>query len=87
MNEIAGMKDKDMTDLVNQWVGDKLISDYGNSRKGGFVDYSQRSGVIQKFKAELVQESVLALLFFVLSEVYRKAESLRLRFIKVYSGL
>ena len=34
LNEIAGMKDKDITDLVNQWVRDKLISDYGNSRKG-----------------------------------------------------
>ena len=34
LKEIDGMKDKDITDVVNQWVGDKLISDYGNSRKG-----------------------------------------------------
>ena len=34
LKEIRGMKDKDITDLVNQWVHDKRISNYGNSRKG-----------------------------------------------------
>lgn len=34
LKEINGMKDKYITDLVNKWVKDKLISDYGNSRKG-----------------------------------------------------
>ena len=34
LKEITGMKDKDITDLVNRWVQDKRISDYGNSRKG-----------------------------------------------------
>jgi hypothetical protein len=28
------MATEDITDLVNRWVEDKLISDYGNSRKG-----------------------------------------------------
>lgn len=34
LTEISGMPTEDITDLVNRWVGDKLISDYGNSRKG-----------------------------------------------------
>jgi hypothetical protein len=34
LKEIRGMKDKDITDLVNKWVQNKHISDYGNSRKG-----------------------------------------------------
>ena len=34
LKEISGMKDKDITDMVNRWVQDKRISDYGNSRKG-----------------------------------------------------
>jgi len=45
LNEIAGMKDKDMTDLVNQWVGDKLISDYGNSRKGDLWTILSEAGL------------------------------------------
>jgi hypothetical protein len=39
------MKDKDMTDLVNQWVGDKLISDYGNSRKGDLWTILSEAGL------------------------------------------
>lgn len=31
---IKGMKPGDITDLVNKWVEEKLISDYGYSRKG-----------------------------------------------------
>jgi len=34
LNEIDGMSSNNITDLVNQWVKEKLISDYGNSRKG-----------------------------------------------------
>ena len=34
LKEIAGMKPNDITDMVNQWVKDKRISDYGSSRKG-----------------------------------------------------
>ncbi len=34
LKEIKGMKQNDITDLVNKWVSDKRISDYGNSRKG-----------------------------------------------------
>ncbi len=34
LKEIAGMKPGDITDLVNRWVQEKRISDYGNSRKG-----------------------------------------------------
>lgn len=34
LKEIRGMAPNDVTDLVNQWVKDKRISDYGNSRKG-----------------------------------------------------
>ena len=45
LKEIDGMKDKDMTDLVNQWVGDKLISDYGNSRKGDLWTILSEAGL------------------------------------------
>ncbi len=34
LKEIDSMTPNNITDLVNQWVKDKLISDYGNSRKG-----------------------------------------------------
>ena len=34
LKEVNGMQDKDITDLVNKWVGEKRITDYGNSRKG-----------------------------------------------------
>lgn len=34
LKEISGMKSGDITDLVNKWVGEKRISDYGYSRKG-----------------------------------------------------
>lgn len=34
LTEIHGMATEDITDLVNRWVKDKRISDYGNSRKG-----------------------------------------------------
>ena len=34
LKEIDGMQPNDITDLVNRWVKEKRISDYGNSRKG-----------------------------------------------------
>lgn len=34
LKEINGMPANDITDLVNRWVQDKRISDYGYSRKG-----------------------------------------------------
>ena len=34
VREITGMKPGDITDLVNRWVNDKRISNYGSSRKG-----------------------------------------------------
>lgn len=34
LKEIENMSPNNITDLVNQWVKDNLISDYGNSRKG-----------------------------------------------------
>ena len=34
LKEIAGMQPNDITDLVNRWVQEKRISDYGSSRKG-----------------------------------------------------
>lgn len=39
LNEIVGMAPNDITDLVNRWVNDKRISDYGTSRKGFFGKY------------------------------------------------
>lgn len=34
LKEIRGMATEDITDLVNRWVDEKRISNYGNSRKG-----------------------------------------------------
>ena len=34
LKEISGMSPNNITDLVNKWVQDKRISDYGSSRKG-----------------------------------------------------
>lgn len=34
LKEISGMQPNDITDLVNTWVKDQRISNYGNSRKG-----------------------------------------------------
>lgn len=34
LKKISGMKPNSITDLVNIWVKDKRISDYGSSRKG-----------------------------------------------------
>ena len=45
LKEIAGMKPKDITDLVNRWVMDKRISDYGNSRKGVLWETLHEAGL------------------------------------------
>lgn len=34
LKEISGIKPNSITDLVNMWVQDKRISDFGSSRKG-----------------------------------------------------
>lgn len=48
LKEINGMKDKDITDLVNKWVADKRISDYGNSRKGDLWSILSDAGLYTK---------------------------------------
>jgi hypothetical protein len=48
LKEISGMKDKDITDLVNRWVQDKRISDYGNSRKGVLWGILNNAGLYTK---------------------------------------
>ncbi len=34
LKKVTGMMPNDITDLVNRWVEEKRISDYGTSRKG-----------------------------------------------------
>jgi hypothetical protein len=48
LNEISGMKDKDITDVVNRWVNKKRISDYGNSRKGDLWEILKDAGLYTK---------------------------------------
>ena len=48
LKEINGMKQKDITDLVNKWVADKRISDYGNSRKGDLWSILKDAGLYAK---------------------------------------
>ena len=48
LNEISGMKDKDITDVVNRWVNNKRISDYGNSRKGDLWEILKDAGLYTK---------------------------------------
>lgn len=48
LKEITRMKDKDITDLVNKWVNDKRISDYGNSRKGDLWTILNDAGLYKK---------------------------------------
>lgn len=50
LKEIAGMKPKDVTDLVNKWVTDKRISDYGNSRKGVLWEILHQAGLYEPSK-------------------------------------
>ena len=48
LKEIEGMTPNDITDLVNQWVKDKRISDYGNSRKGVLWGILYKAGLYTK---------------------------------------
>ena len=48
LKEIAGMQSNDVTDLVNRWVEDKRISDYGNSRKGALWVILHKAGLYTK---------------------------------------
>lgn len=48
LKEIKGMPPNDITDLVNQWVQDKRISDYGNSRKGVLWEILKDAGLYTK---------------------------------------
>ena len=48
LREIDGLNPNNITDLVNQWVKDKLISDYGNSRKGALWEILNDAGLYTK---------------------------------------
>lgn len=48
LSEIKGMPAGDITDLVNRWVRDKRISDYGNSRKGSLWEILHEAGLYTK---------------------------------------
>lgn len=48
LKEISGMKPGDITDLVNRWVKDKRISDYGYSRKGPLWEILNEAGLYTK---------------------------------------
>ena len=48
LKEISGMKPGDVTDLVNRWVKDKRISDYGYSRKGVLWEILNDAGLYAK---------------------------------------
>lgn len=51
LTEIHGMATEDITDLVNRWVKDKRISDYGNSRKGGLWGILHEAKLYSKSKS------------------------------------
>ena len=48
LKEIASMQPNDITDLVNRWVKEKRISDYGNSRKGLLWEILKDAGLYTK---------------------------------------
>ena len=48
MKVIIGMKPNNITDLVNIWVKDKRISNYGNSRKGVLWEILYNAGLYTK---------------------------------------
>lgn len=51
LKEIRGMATEDITDLVNRWVKGKLISDYGNSRKGTLWGILHKAGLYTRTKS------------------------------------
>ncbi len=48
LKEITGMKPNNITDLVNMWVKDQRISNYGNSRKGVLWEILKDAGLYPK---------------------------------------
>lgn len=48
LKEIIGMKPNNVTDLVNTWVKDQRISNYGNSRKGLLWEILTAAGLYTK---------------------------------------
>ena len=48
LKKISGMKPNSITDLVNIWVKDKRISDYGSSRKGDLWKILYDAGLYTK---------------------------------------
>lgn len=48
LKEIAGMKPNNITDLVNTWVKNRRISNYGNSRKGVLWEILNDAGLYTK---------------------------------------
>lgn len=48
LKEIKGMSPNDITDLVNRWVKEKRISNYGNSRKGDLWTMLNDAGLYTK---------------------------------------
>lgn len=48
LDQIRGMQPSGITDLVNLWVKDKRISDYGYSRKGELWDILNDAGLYSK---------------------------------------
>lgn len=50
LTEIRGMEQEAITDLVNRWVKEKRISDYGNSRKGVLWGILHRAGLYTRSK-------------------------------------
>lgn len=51
LNMISGMAQEGITDVVNQWVKEKRISDHGNSRKGVLWDILHKAGLYKRTKA------------------------------------
>ena len=51
LKKIRGMAQEDITDLVNRWVEEKRISDYGNSRKGELWNILHKAGLYTRSKA------------------------------------
>ena len=48
LREIMGMPPKDITELVNQWVKNKRITNYGNSRKGVLWSILNKAGLYSR---------------------------------------
>ena len=69
LKEISGMKPGDITDLVNRWVKDKRISDYGYSRKGCCGKYLTQQGYIPSH-VRIGARELINSLFLLLCKVF-----------------